>query len=606
MVDTNPLAAALLLGQKRRTDPIEAARQFGQRALIQGTSTAPLQSGNWLEGLARALQGGLGGFIEGQANRAEEAKGQKTVEDLGKIAAANNKDELTAAIRGSTIDPEYAGPLMAQILQGKQAQFARNEAAGSFGAGFGGTGGTTSGPGTGGTTITVTPGQAPPGFSNNSGNIRSTAPGNYNGFATYDTPQAGAAAHFQNYAAYVKENPNITVGEAINKWSPASDNNNPNAIIARIQQEAGIDPKTPLAAVLSNPEAAAKMLQTQTVIEKGGLPQGFTPQVFAQAVAPSGTPNPQAQGGPDVPPSTVQTPSAMSQPPDVPQPRLAPERIRQIQGMVSSGALTGEQAVQLAHKEISEQWAADRQRALEIWKDQQQGKRQNESADIKLRQEGPLTMIKDRVSNYETKIRPGAMAAVNDLASINQTRQVLDAGAFTGTGAEAKTLAAKVGEQLGIPSDQAQNTQVLGAVLAKRVLAGAGGTLGTGFSNADRDFMEKAQGGQITMDEGALRRLLDIGEKQSRQTLKNHDIEAGRLMKLPGVAQLGGEQFQLPQAPTYEEFNKANPLAPLQTGPTAPQPGATPSVDLKALEQQDPRYEYRINPDTGKPQRRLK
>lgn len=571
MVDTSPLLASLLLGQKRRVDPIEAQRAYGQKLITQGSSTAPLGSGSPLEGIARALQAGLGGLTAGAADAEEKAKGQKQIAALANIAGANNKDELTAAIKSSEIDPELAGPLMAQILQGKQAQFARNEAAGSFGAGFGGTGGTTSGPGTGGTTIDITPKPAPPGFSNNSGNIRSTAPGNYNGFATYDTPQQGAAAHFQNYQAYVKENPNITVGEAINKWSPASDNNNPNAIIARIQQEANIDPRTPLAAVLSNPEAAAKMLQTQTMIEKGGLPQGFTPQVFAQAVAPSGTPNPQAQGGPDVPPSTVQTPSAMSQPPEVPQPRLAPERIRQIQGMVSSGALTGEQAVQLAHKEISEQWAADRQRALAVWQDQQQSKRILETGEQRVRQEGPMTMIKDRVSNYETKIRPGAMAAVNDLASINQTRQVLDAGAFTGTGAEAKTLAAKVGEQLGIPSDQAQNTQVLGAVLAKRVLAGAGGTLGTGFSNADRDFMEKAQGGQITMDEGALRRLLDIGEKQSRQTLKNHDIEAGRLMKLPGVAQLGGEQFQLPQAPTYEEFNKANPLAPLQTGSAAPQ-----------------------------------
>jgi hypothetical protein len=33
------------------------------------------------------------------------------------------------------------------------------------------------------------------------------------------------------------------------------------------------------------------------------------------------------------------------------------------------------------------------------------------------------------------------------------------------------------------------------------------------------------------------------------------------------MAQLGAQQFQLPPAPTYDEFNKANPLQPLQTGP---------------------------------------
>jgi hypothetical protein len=235
----------------------------------------------------------------------------------------------------------------------------------------------------------------------------------------------------------------------------------------------------------------------------------------------------------------------------------------------AKGGMSIEQANQALNKEITDQWMADKQKAMAIWQDQQQSKRIQEQGQQRIQQEGPMTLIKDRISNYETKIRPGAMAAVNDIQSINQTRQVLDAGAFTGTGAEAKTLAAKIGEQLGIPSEQAQNTQVLGATLAKRVLAGAGGTLGTGFSNADRDFMEKAQGGQISMDEGALRRILDLGERQARQTLKTHDQEAARILQLPGVRQLGAEQFQIPTAPNYEEFNKANPLAPMQTGPTA-------------------------------------
>jgi hypothetical protein len=260
-------------------------------------------------------------------------------------------------------------------------------------------------------------------------------------------------------------------------------------------------------------------------------------------------------------------PSATSGPPDVPRPQPTAGQITKYKGLIASGALTPAQAVQELDKEITGQWTQARQQALEVWKDQQQSKRLQETGEQKLNMEAPLQAIQARVQNYENKIRPTATAAVNDLNSIHQVRQVLDAGAFTGTGANAKTYLGKLGEQLGIPSDQVQNTQVLGAILAKRVLAGAGGSLGTGFSNADRDFMERAQGGQLTMDEGAIRRILDIGEKQDRQAIKNHDQEAARIQALPGMAQLGAQQFQLPPAPTYDEFNKANPLQPLQTGP---------------------------------------
>ena len=580
MADSSGVLASLLLGQKQRTSPSEQQRKYGTALMQQGGSTAPLGSGNPLEGLARALQGGIGGFLTGQANAQDEAKSKKQVEALGKVAGANNQQELTAAIQGSEIDPDLAGPLMAQILQQKQGQFQRTAAADTFGGGYGAPTASPAAP-VSAPQAAAAPGQAPPGFSNNSGNIRSTAPGNYNGFATFDTPQDGANAHFGNYVAYVKQKPDITLGDAIAKWSPPNENNTQD-LVSRISQETGLDPRTPLAAVLQNPQAAAKLLQTQTMIEKGGLPQGFTPEVFARATAPQAQGQPQVAqvGGGAIPPTSQgdATPpmgSVTSQPPEVPRPQPTPEQIQRYRSLINSpSGISLEQANQGLNKEITDQWQADKARALAVWQDQQSSKRIQEQGAQRLGQEAPMKMIEARVSDYEKNVRPKAEAANNDILALHQVRQILDAGAFTGTGADYKTQIAKVGEQLGIPSEQAQNTQILGSVLANRTLAAAGGSLGTGFSNADRDFMEKAKGGQITMDEPALRRLADIGERQARQVLKNHDVAAERLQKLPGLGQLGADQFQVQNAPSYDEWSKANPLAPMQTGSATPQAGA--------------------------------
>ncbi len=577
MADTSPLLASLLLGQKRRTDPLEAQRKFGQELIIKGGSTAPLGSGNALEGLARALQGGLGGLVAGYADQQEQEKGKKQVETLSKISGANSKDELTAAIKGSELDSDLAGPLMAQLLQQKQAQFQRGTVADTMFPQGGA-------PGTPGPGLVIN--------MNKPTQVSGTIPPEWE-------PHIQKAAQATGLPVdLLKRQLLAESGGNANAVSPAGAGG-PAQLMPGTATDLGVtnrfDPATSIPAGATylkqqfdkyggnlNHALAAYNFGPGNVDNwlKGGGDPSKLPQETQAYIA-------KVAGGPQQPgipqqgdaPQVAQAPSATSEPPTVPRPQLSPERQQFYRNAVNAGAMTGEQAAQGAYKETHDQWQADQLRATEIWKDQQQSKRIQETGAQQLGQKAPMEMIAKRVDNYETKVRPAAMAAINDIQSIHQTRQVLDAGAFTGTGAEAKTLAAKIGEQLGIPSEQAQNTQVLGATLAKRVLAGAGGTLGTGFSNADRDFMEKAQGGQLSMDEGALRRILDIGEKQARQTLKNHDVEAARVQQLPGMGQLGSQQFQVPQAPAYDEFNKANPLAPLQTGPAAPQ-AATADIPM--------------------------
>ena len=60
---TDALAAALLAsqrGQQQQFDPAANSRRFAQQLTQQGASTAPVA--HPVEGIARALQGGLGGL----------------------------------------------------------------------------------------------------------------------------------------------------------------------------------------------------------------------------------------------------------------------------------------------------------------------------------------------------------------------------------------------------------------------------------------------------------------------------------------------------------------------------------------------------------------
>jgi hypothetical protein len=344
----NAILASLLTGQRRRRDPFEDRRKYALGLMQQGASTAPLQSGNPLEGVARALTAGVGGYFSGQADRDSDARDQKTTSVIGDLLTAKSPDELKAkleAAKGSGADMEVLAPIMGQILSESMSD-QRKTALGQ--RAYGAAGGTMPGmPGqampqaggppqmppqgsaspTGGidTSTLAPPGVAQPGYSmaNNPGNIR-TSPAAWegkgqpqNGFETFQTPQAGANAQFKNFQAYAQANPNMTVAQALAKWAPPNENDT-GSYIRSIAEASGINPGMPLAEVLKDPAVAATLLDAQTRLEKGGLPQGFTADTFMAATG--GNPAGGATGGfapPDVAGSTTR--------PGVPGPVAAPQ-----------------------------------------------------------------------------------------------------------------------------------------------------------------------------------------------------------------------------------------------------------------------------------------
>ena len=119
-----------------------------------------------------------------------------------------------------------------------------------------------------------------------------------------------------------------------------------------------------------------------------------------------------------------------------------------------------------------------------------------------------------------------AAKAPSMLSNINATRDILNSGnVITGAFADEKLNVARVGQALGVTGkstdEMVANTQTLfanraGAVLDSIKASGLGA--GQGFSNADRDYLEKAKMGGIKFSPDAMKKQLDIEEKVTRAT----------------------------------------------------------------------------------------
>ena len=117
-----------------------------------------------------------------------------------------------------------------------------------------------------------------------------------------------------------------------------------------------------------------------------------------------------------------------------------------------------------------------------------------------------------------------ARSAVTGLRALKEAEKALQDGAITGFGADVRLSAAKLGALMGI-TDPAiiANTETFRAAIAPQVAAMIKATVGSAqLSNADREFAEKAAGGNISLDETTITRLLDIMTRASEAAVKSH------------------------------------------------------------------------------------
>ncbi|HEY7865880.1 MAG TPA: hypothetical protein VIC51_07725, partial [Psychromonas sp.] len=123
--------------------------------------------------------------------------------------------------------------------------------------------------------------------------------------------------------------------------------------------------------------------------------------------------------------------------------------------------------------------------------------------------------------------------AMDKYNSSQQVKNLLAQNPITGVGAEQITKLNNLLSSAGlIDSTKGVTTEVLAANLANTTLQSiktSGLGAGQGFTDKDREFLERAKAGQITMTAGALKQLAELNEKAAIASMKNYNTLINRL-----------------------------------------------------------------------------
>jgi hypothetical protein len=184
---------------------------------------------------------------------------------------------------------------------------------------------------------------------------------------------------------------------------------------------------------------------------------------------------------------------------------------------------------------------------------------------------GPSKQVYETVEKRADEARAAAAA----LPSFAEAKRLVDSGNITlGAGADLRVSMQKVGALFGLDATSASNAETFRSVMAPTVLALVKGLgAGSGISNADREFAEKAAGGNIQLEPATIKRMIEIGAKAADAKIKAHnkmldtvypdtDDNNRQVRALFGV---NPADYPLPTAPAEPE-----PAAPADTQPGAP------------------------------------
>jgi hypothetical protein len=191
--------------------------------------------------------------------------------------------------------------------------------------------------------------------------------------------------------------------------------------------------------------------------------------------------------------------------------------------------------------------------------------RQGAGVNVNLGQ-APEKSVFDRMS----EITGEAQSAARSLPSFATARKALGDGTITGFAADQRLYLRKLGTLFGMPDEAVANTETFRSAMAPTVLALVKGLgAGTAISNADREFAEKAAGGNITLDEGSIKRLMEIGERAAQEKIKQHQSILDKVYpadKPENERPRALFSVQLPEMPKNEPAQSQSPQAPVPGG----------------------------------------
>lgn len=308
--------------------------------------------------------------------------------------------------------------------------------------------------------------------------------------------------------------------------------------------------------------------------------QAGTPMQAAQPDTPPGThrmpdgsimrddamPGQQAGAQPQGIPQAAPTPQAAPRQMAQAGPQIPPQMAQQIRGLLANPA-TRKMGMQLYQQYAKPQSPPSSVREFEYgqqnpaFREYQRELEEAGGTNVTIDQKAPGEFGKalgKGLADDFLEQRTAAQDAVKSLQGAVEARQLLDSGVITGFGADFGVGFGKALQQAGwnVAPDAIANTEAFVASRAKEVgriikLFGAG----TGLSDADRAYAEKAAAGEITMTEESIRRILDINERASKNVIKNYNEQAAQIPEGASPFPLAIDMPEAQPAPKVRSYN---------------------------------------------------
>lgn len=198
---------------------------------------------------------------------------------------------------------------------------------------------------------------------------------------------------------------------------------------------------------------------------------------------------------------------------------------------------------------------------------------------------GPLTPSQeeyDKVTGRNlaegaTEIRNQGRVSANAIGTLNRLESLASSeGFYTGVGAESVQTMRQIAAQFGVADpDSVSNFEEFRAQAYQMALDQMGGSLGAGFSNADRTFVEQQVPNIQSTPEGNLQLI------ESLRRVHERNVEISQ-MASQYAQQNGGRVDQRFYDEVLIPFAEANPLFPRPESreDDLPQPGADGVIDM--------------------------
>lgn len=158
--------------------------------------------------------------------------------------------------------------------------------------------------------------------------------------------------------------------------------------------------------------------------------------------------------------------------------------------------------------------------------------------------------VAEGLAKQELGMVESARQAPDRIAGAQRIKEILAKNPITGTAADKRLAFEKALATAGFKDgDRAATTESLASELAGSTLDAvktSGLGAGQGFTDKDREFLEKAKSGNIEMTSTALARLADLNEKSARATIDRANNVIKKWQKNPAMQSMGFEEIAAP------------------------------------------------------------